>query len=142
VLAAVGELLREHGGACLVLELDAIAEEAPAGVDVHAVVVERLAALPRRMDERLALARFVRTPHELASIRAALPGVDLLAVQLHAPPEVVEARLRARDEGDELREHLAFLRAGEPADLADARIGAAGRSPRAVALDVLAAAGW
>ena len=54
----------------------------------------------------LVMARTVRAEEEIDLLRAAVPDVDVMVVRLDSPPELVEARLRARDSGAVLEEHL------------------------------------
>jgi ribose 1,5-bisphosphokinase PhnN len=95
---------------------------------------------------RLVLARYVEDRAQLDDLRAALPGVDLVVVRLIAPQDVIERRLRARDRGAELAEHLAeasvFAARGAANALEDAVIENGERPLREVAADVLTAAGW
>ena len=56
---------------------------------------------------RLLLTRALRTAEEVEPIRGALGDVPLAVVLVTAPPAVVEERLRRRDTGAELEEHLA-----------------------------------
>jgi dephospho-CoA kinase len=142
VLLALGELLEERAEPYALVDLDWLAwlRPAPGTLSVQEALVANLSAawetFRRARVEHLVLARFVRSAEELATIRAALPGVELVAVRLTVPPEVQEERLRARDTGREPEQHLAFLAAGEPERFEDATVANAG-SPRDVAGEVL-----
>ena len=96
--------------------------------------------------ERLVLARYVEDRAQLEEFRAALPGVELFVVRLVASQDVIERRLRARDSGAQLAEHLAETRAfaarGEANALEDAVVENGDRPLAEVAAEVLAAAGW
>ena len=96
--------------------------------------------------ERLVLARYVEDREQLDAFRGALPGVELFVVRLVAPQALVERRLRARDSGAQLVEHLAetaaFAAEGEQAGLEDAVVENGERPLRDVAADVLTAAAW
>jgi hypothetical protein len=59
--------------------------------------------------ENLVLARAVLSPSSLQSVREALPGWNVTVVRLHASRATVERRVRARDSGAELEEHLAEI---------------------------------
>jgi len=63
------------------------------------------------------------------------------AVRLVADAATRETRLRARDIGAELDEHLALLRAGEVPQFEDAEV-ASDAAPAEVAAAVLDAARW
>jgi ribose 1,5-bisphosphokinase PhnN len=144
VLLALGELLEERSEPYALLDLDWLAwlRPAPGTLSVEDALVANLAATwetyRRAGVERLVLARFVGSADELAAIRGALPGVELVAVRLTVPPAIQEARLRARDTGRELEQHLAFLAAGEPAHFEDATVANVGPPPD-VAAEVLQA---
>jgi thymidylate kinase len=142
VLLALGELLEERAEPYALVDLDWLAwlRPAPGTLSVQDALVANLAAawetFRRAGVERLVLARALQSAEELAAIRAALPGVELVAVRLTVPPEVQEQRLRARDTGRELEQHLAFLAAGEQERFENATVANAG-SPRDAAGEVL-----
>jgi hypothetical protein len=95
--------------------------------------------------ERLLLTRAVRSAEEVEAVRDALGGIPVALVLVTAPPAVVEARLRRRDTGTELAEHLAAARswAAELDELpADVRIENGERPIREVALELVGALGW
>jgi hypothetical protein len=96
--------------------------------------------------ERLVLARYVEDRAQLDEFRAALPGVELCVVRLVATQAVIERRLRARDSGAQLAEHLSetaeFAARGEASALEDAVVHNGDRPLAGVAAEVLAAAGW
>lgn len=91
----------------------------------------------------LVLARSIRTPAELASLRSALP-MGLMVVELTVPVAEIERRL-ARDitaaRRDDLRDARAWLAAGEGVGLGDISI-PNDRPLRTVASDVLGWLGW
>jgi hypothetical protein len=93
--------------------------------------------------EWLVLARHVRTVDEVGALRKALREVDLVTVRLEAPRDVLEARIRGRDDEAQVEEHLALLAAAESDDrFEDITIDAYGRTASEVAHDVLLASGW
>jgi hypothetical protein len=57
----------------------------------------------------LVLARAVLSPLSLQTVNEALPGWVVIVVRLHASRTILEQRLRARDSGAELDEHLAEI---------------------------------
>jgi ribose 1,5-bisphosphokinase PhnN len=59
--------------------------------------------------QRLILARGLRDGAEIDSVRAAVPDVDLHVVQLVVDHDVVRRRLRERDTGAQLAQHLELL---------------------------------
>jgi hypothetical protein len=95
--------------------------------------------------EHLILARLLTRRSGLEAVRAALPGADLKVIRLTASAATLKDRLRRRDSGRELEEHLgevapyAELSAAVAADAVVANDGA----PLAeVAEEVLRRAGW
>ena len=153
VAIEIGDALEEADAPYALVDLDWLGwlRPAPASlVTQESALTENLRLIWRTFREagvdRLVLARYVGAREQLEAFRAALPGVELFVVRLVAPPELVEQRLRARDSGAQLAEHLAetaeFAAAGERAALEDAVVSNGDRPLAEVAADVLAAAGW
>jgi adenylylsulfate kinase len=153
VTIAIGELLERRGQPYALIDLDWLGwvEPAPSsGLSQRAVLAENLRLVWPTFREagvtRLVLARFVEDRAQLEEFRAALPGVQLAVVRLLAPAPLIERRLRARDAGAQLAEHLAefagFAERGETTALEDAVVENGERSLDDVAADVLEAAGW
>ena len=145
VLCELDELLDARGEPFALVDLDWLAwAQLPAGTAHHAILAENLSAVwatyRRAGVELLVAARALGSRVELESIRGALAGTDLAVVRLDVPREELERRIRARDTGRELEEHLAMI-AEEPPRLENAAVDAT-RPPAEVALAVLAAAGW
>ena len=86
------------------------------------------------------LARDLQSRADLDALRDALPGVPVAIVRLEVPHGELERRIRARDTGAELEQHLGML-AEPPVDLGAATVRGDLGSPREVALAVLAASG-
>lgn len=59
--------------------------------------------------DHLVLARTLVNPRGLQVVAAALPGWELTVVRLAAPRSALEQRIRTRDSGAELQEHLAEI---------------------------------
>ena len=128
VLLALGRLLERDGVPHALVDLDWLCwvQPAPETLSVDEVLRANLAAvLPgfaRAGVEVLALARSVESAEQLEALRAVVPR--LVCARLEVPRAELERRLRARDTGAELEEHLAFLeRATPPADVAVPGIG-------------------
>lgn len=146
----IGEILERSGVPYALVDLDWLAWLQPAvdaTVTVQDVLVRNLRGVWETFRDagvdRLVLARFVESREQLEAIRAALVAVDLFAIQLAVPRPVLEERLRRRDTGRELAEHLALVALPEPSGLADAVISSdEGRLPHEVARAILATAGW
>jgi hypothetical protein len=83
---------------------------------------------------------------ELRLIREAVDPSDLSVVRLVTPPALLEARLRRRDHGRRLEDHLAIVpridRSLDESALEDIRVMNDARSPREVAMAILRAIGW
>lgn len=138
-------LLDERGEPFALVDLDWLAwARLPGGVAHHALLAENLAAVWRTYRragiERLVAARALSDAADVEAIRAALPETELAVVRLDVPHAELERRIRARDSGAELEEHLALLAAEAPP--LEATAVDATRPPREVALAVLVAAGW
>jgi adenylylsulfate kinase len=153
VAIAIGDLRELDDRPYAVVDLDWLAwvRPAPASIyTVHSLLAENLALIwPRFREagvERLVLARHLDDRTQLAAVRAGLPGVELFVVRLTAPAALVERRLRARETGAQLEEHLAetarLAARGDAAAVEDAAVENGERPLRQVAEDVLAAAGW
>jgi hypothetical protein len=134
VLREIGAVLEERGDSYALVDLDwlcwisaAISPREALAANLRAVCATYAAAGV----DRIVLAR-----GEVDVVRSVL---DVFAVRLDVPRAELERRLRARDHGAELVEHLALLDA--PAEPADAVVSGEG-SPREVARAVLTVAGW
>jgi len=153
VTIAIGDLLalREQPYALVDLDWLGWMEPAPGSlITQRSVLAENLRLIWPTFREagvgRLVLARYVEDSAQLGEFRAALPGVELVVVRLVATQAVIERRLRARDSGAQLTEHLAetalFAARGEAGALEDAVVENGDRPLTEVAAEVLAAAGW
>jgi len=149
VLLELGRRLSERGEPHALVDLDWLAwvEASPTSeLSVHDVLVANLAAsvetFRRAGVTRLVLARHVTRAKEVASIEAALGGAELAVVRLDVPAAVLEARVRARDSGRELGEHLAELKAATRPEFTHVAVANDGRSITAVADEILGAIGW
>jgi adenylylsulfate kinase len=116
VAVEIGERLEAAGLPYSVIDLDWLCWISPApagGRSVHDVLIEALAAVwPVHRAagvQRLILARGLRDGAEIDSVRAAVPDVDLQVVQLVVDHDVVRRRLRERDTGAQLAQHLELL---------------------------------
>jgi hypothetical protein len=149
----LGEQLELAGEPYALVDLDWLGwvEPAPASLlTQRSVLAQNLRLIWPTFREagvvRLVLARYVEDREQLEELRAALPGVELFVVRLVATQAVIERRLRARDSGAQLAEHLAataeFAARGEANALEDAVVENGDRPLAEVAAEVLAAAGW
>jgi hypothetical protein len=122
--------------------------EATGGVDD--LIARNLAAIAANYValgiDHLVLARGIVNPDGLEVVSAALPGWKLEVVRLNATTGTMEHRIRARDSGAELEEHLAQVgeiaqRVREATPSAHVVVNEQ-RALRDVARDVMLAAGW
>jgi adenylylsulfate kinase-like enzyme len=88
----------------------------------------------------------ISTANELRLIREAIDESRLTVVRLVASPALLEERLRRRDAGRRLEDHLETLpvldRVMDGSNLEDFRVTNDQRSPRDVAMEVLETIGW
>jgi hypothetical protein len=96
--------------------------------------------------DHLAMARAVLHPNGLKVVAGALAEWELTVIRLAAPRGSLEQRIRARDSGSELREHLSELD-NMTDQVSDAAPGARvvineGRDLQDVANEVMRIAGW
>jgi len=151
-LHEIEAMLDQAGTPNAIVDLDWLAWATPAAsstASVHDLMVANLAAVWQTFRtagiEYIALARMLNDPAEIAAVRAALHGCETTVVELSVDPGVLEQRIRLRDSGVQLAEHLAFLDAydAEGAEArSDAVIDVDDQSPAQVARDVLGVAGW
>jgi len=96
--------------------------------------------------ERLIVAGVLESTGDVDAVRSAVPGAAMIVCRLRAPRAVRDARLRAREHGASRDWHLARSVELETildcAAVDDFSIENDGRSPDAVAHEVLARAGW
>ena len=150
LLLQIGALMEERDEPYALIDLDWLAWVRPATGSERSVgqlLVENLHAVwgayRRAGVRRLVMARHLEHPDRLAAIRGALPDVEMLAVHLAVPVAVLEQRLRRRDAGSELAEHLATLAAAGETPFEDEVVDNDDSRPaREVALEILRLAGW
>jgi hypothetical protein len=96
--------------------------------------------------ERLLLERVLEARSLLRHVAAAVPGAQITVVRLRAPKEIVEARIRHREQGRDPSWYLeaaAYLvETMERSDIADHVIETANRPVSEVAQDILRMVGW
>jgi hypothetical protein len=149
VAAEVGALLEERGTPVALIDLDWLnwVHLGRAFTRYDDLLVRNLTAVwPNFLAagaRSFVLVRAVETQTTIDAIRAALPDADLAVVRLVASRATIAERLRRRDAGAMLAEHLAeaerFSRTMDEASLEGAAVSNDGRTVRAVAADVVAA---
>jgi len=116
VALAVGEALERAGVPGVVVDLDWLCWAwGPQLSDdgVHDLLCRNLAAIVPNLlaagAERLVLARGLLHARDVDALRAALGAIPLTVVRLTASDDAARRRLQARDDGEQLAEHLAEL---------------------------------
>jgi CobQ/CobB/MinD/ParA nucleotide binding domain len=112
VAVELGRVLAERGQKAAVIDLDWLGWLTGAGaVDTELLIRDNLVATwvnyRDRGATRVVLVRMISDPRHLAALRNTLEDVSLTVVRITTSPERIEARLRKRDTGAELEEHLA-----------------------------------
>jgi hypothetical protein len=150
----IGEVLAEQGRTGAVIDLDWLGWVCgPPGErsgDVEGLILKNLAAVwPNFRDagaEYLVLSRVIQSTSQLDALRQAIPQARLTVVRLVGSPETIAERLRRRDTGTILEEHLRetvdFDAVLERAALEDYRVVNDDRSAREVTLEILDTIGW
>jgi hypothetical protein len=149
VATELGELLGSRGTANAVIDLDWLGWVSnPQGDGPGELIARNLAAIwPNfRVDgiDRFVLARTITDPVQVDDLRRAVPEASFLVVRLVASPSTIEDRLRYRDAGETLEQHLAEARRFESlaTGTEDLTVANDNRSIREVALEILDWSGW
>lgn len=152
VAQEIGLILEAGGIAVALVDLDWLGwvHLRTADEPVDSLIGRNLAAIwPNLRDAgatHLVMARAVWRPEALDQIRQAIPGADLTVIRLTASPEMIGGRLRTRDTGPTLDEHLnqaaVMAEALAKACLEDAVVSNEGRGAGETAQEVLRIAGW
>jgi hypothetical protein len=152
VAAEIGLLLDDLSLPTAVVDLDWLGwvhlGRAFHGLD-QLIAVNLAAIWPNLRDagaRRLVLVRAVHDRESVAVLQRALPEADLTVVRLVASPDTIRGRLRARDAGAVLEEHLAETltmdEAMDGAAVEDFQVENDGRALREVGIEVLRRACW
>jgi dephospho-CoA kinase len=114
VAIELGHQLGKDDVPTAVIELDWFGWVLGKTVDVERLIRDGLAAVwPNLRGEgvtNLVLSRMLNRTEDIDSLRQTLDDVSLTIVRVIASREMVEERLRARDSGAELKDHLAESR--------------------------------
>jgi len=152
VAIAMGHLLEQQGKSAAVMDLDWLAwlHLRSSAVTADELIARNLAAIWPNLREAgmgyAVLARAIVGRDGLDVLRVAVPEADLIVVRLIASPSTIERRLRRRDSGHELLEHLResveMSRVMDEAGLEDTSVANDNRTPQEVAREVLQRVGW
>jgi tRNA uridine 5-carbamoylmethylation protein Kti12 len=140
--ADLAEMLGDRGIRTAVIDLDWLGWVVPGPVD--GLIERNLEAVWPNLRsegvERLVLTRALDKSEQLDAVRAALPDVEVTVVNVSASPDTIAERLRRRDSGAVLEEHLAQQL--ELARVENFEIENEGRPIRVVAEELLDRLGW
>jgi adenylylsulfate kinase-like enzyme len=152
VAIEIGHLLEQQGKSAAVVDLDWLGwlHLRSSTITADQLIVRNLAAIWPNLREagmsHAVLARAILGREPLDALRVAAPEADLVVVRLTASPSTIERRLRQRDSGQELEEHLreslGMSRAMDREALEDIAVANDDRLPGEVARDVLQRVGW
>lgn len=110
VAVAAGDILQQRGLPAAVVDLDWLGWVMGSKIPVAELIARNLEAiLPNFAEARidyLILTRAMETETDAMSIRSALGDIPLKIVILSASEATIESRLRARDTGATLEQHL------------------------------------
>jgi adenylylsulfate kinase len=139
----------ERGLRVAAIDLDWLGWASGAALPVDQLIGRNLAGVARNYRaagvDHLVLARALVAPESLEAFGDGLAGWELVVLRLTVPAEVAEHRLRVRDSGAELADHLAEMddMARRVVSAAPGAAVVANAGPlRPVALRVMRAAGW
>jgi hypothetical protein len=152
VAIEVGHILEQQGRAAAVVDLDWLGwlHVRSTAISADQLIARNLAAIWPNLREAgmryAVLARAILGRDGLDALRAAIPEAGLVVVRLTASPSTIEGRLRQRDSGKELEEHLreGMEMSGvmDREGLEDMAVANDGGSPFEVAREVLWRVGW
>ncbi len=152
VAIEIGRMLEQHGKSAAVVDLDWLGwlHRHSSGVTADQLIARNLAAIwPNLRDAgmtRAVLARAILGRDGLDALRVAVPEADLVVVRLSASLSTIERRLRQRDSGEELEEHLResveMSRVMDREGLENFTVANDEGSPGDAAKEVLQRAGW
>ena len=151
--ADLGEALAERGRTAAVIDLDWlgwISRPTQVYDDVEALIVRNLVQIwPNFIEagaDHFVLARVIQTEEHVQNLKRSLPDADITIVRVVSSPETIAARLRARDIGAILEEHLQESRTFDAildtAGLEDHRVLNDERPLREVTNELLGVLGW
>jgi adenylylsulfate kinase len=152
VAIEIGHILDEQGRAAAVVDLDWLGwlHLPSSAISADQLIARNLAAIWPNLREAgmsyAVLARAIVGRDGLDALRVAVPEAELIVVRLTASPRTIEGRLRQRDSGLELEEHLResmeMSRVMDREGLEDMAVANDGGSPAEVAREVLRRVGW
>lgn len=152
VAIEVGHLLEQQGKSAAVVDLDWLGwvQLRSKSITADQLIARNLAAIWPNLREAgmryAVLARALLNRDALSVLRLAVPDAELVVVRLTASASTIERRLRRRDSGQELEDHL--RESSEMSEtmnrlaLEDFGIASDDRSPGEVAREVLERVAW
>ncbi|HEX9099705.1 MAG TPA: hypothetical protein VF956_09495 [Candidatus Dormibacteraeota bacterium] len=145
VAIEIGHILEQQGKSAAVIDLDWLGWLGSSTVTADQLIARNLGAIWPNLRKAgmsyAVLARAMLSRDSLSDLRVAVPEAEIVVVRLTASPSTIERRLRQRDSGRELEEHLResehMTHAMDRAGLEDMAIGTDDRTPEEVAQEVL-----
>jgi gluconate kinase len=152
VAIEIGHVLEQQGKSAAVVDLDWLGwlKMRSSAHSADQLIARNLAAIWPNLREAgmryAVLARAMLGRVDLDALQIAVPEADLVVVRLTASPSSIERRLRQRDSGHELEEHLResmeMSRVIDRLALEDIAVANDNRTPQEVAREVLQRVGW
>jgi adenylylsulfate kinase len=150
VATDIGEILEERGIPCAIVDLDWLGWVHLGRGPIDELIASNFAAMVPNYRaagvRHYVLARSIGSPEQIGALGGVLDGAPLVVVRLTASKETLFGRLRKRDEGRILQEHLGqavqFESEQAQAQLADFDVSTDARSVREVATEVVSRLGW
>ena len=151
IASEIGEALGEQDQPFILVDLDhlglAFIPDAPDRVmDLRIDNLEAIWPNVRAAGFRYVVLSCAPSTDDLGRIRQVVRDSDVHVVRLITPPDLLEARLRRRDTGRLLTDHLEVMpkleRSLENAKLEDLRVRNDERPPRGVAASIIEQIGW
>ena len=148
VAADLVELLQQRGVLAAAIDLDWLCWAHVDRSDQQRLMVENLRAVMHNFRaanvDHYVLARLVMSGDQVDDIRSLFD--DFRVVRLVAPPDIAESRIRARDAGSVMDQHLSeiveFDRALDAIGVEDFRVENGDRAIRSVSEELAAKLGW
>ncbi len=153
VTRSIGDALSDAGIPHTLIDMDWLRDSYPAPPDDRfntRLGFRNLAAVARNSREagsdRFVIADVVESRSDRAQYRRAIPGAAVTVVRLVVDPEENRRRIAYRAAGDddpwEVERAAELVGIMEANDVADLVIDTTGRTPRAIARDILGRVGW
>jgi DNA helicase TIP49 (TBP-interacting protein) len=150
IAIAAGDILQERGAAAAIVDLDWLGWLVGCDRPISEVIADNLRAILPILRgagaSYLILTRAMEADTDIELFRAAVSGTPLTVAHITATLPTIEERLRRRDTGTTLEEHLVQAKemesSGLPASRSDIVVSNEGRTVEDTAGDLLETLGW